>query len=154
MAKVTFISCLISRQSKSVCLWQEPAWNVNYIKNGVVCKPEKLKRVNKDAKIYLERLRTLHEVQFCFNHTQRIYHVTQNEAFLLFIKCATEFVLILCIVKSPAKKNREQLIKKKTISSQTKTMLLNISYVQKTHYALNAIRLYRQYSARNGNRKM
>ena len=29
MARVTFFSSLISRQSKSVCLWQEPAWNVN-----------------------------------------------------------------------------------------------------------------------------
>ena len=75
MAKGTFISCLVSRQSKSVCFWQEPAWNVNYINQPTkslnsrlegLSSPRNFKKGNKEAKIYMRRLRTLHGVKFCF----------------------------------------------------------------------------------------
>ena len=72
-SKVAFISRFISRQSKSVCLWQEPSWNVNYITQPPknlksrlewFLSPRNFKRVNKDAKIYISWrwFRSVHEL--------------------------------------------------------------------------------------------
>ena len=54
------VALFLFRASQSACLWQEPAWNVNYIiqltqsLNGRLernLSPRNFKRVNKDAKI-------------------------------------------------------------------------------------------------------